>query len=118
MSHIANAWIPRLLGTLVAAFLALFALDSVAATRSVGESIAAVVIHLTPACIVLVAVILAWRRPLVGAFLFAGLAAGYAAIARRPDWIAVISGPLLIVATSFAWSGWCARRDSVLRARG
>ena len=111
-----STWVPRLLGTLVAAFLALFALDALTGTKDAAESVIAFVVHLTPACVVLVAVALAWHRPRVGAFLFTGLAVAYAAVARRPDWVAAISGPLLLVALAFEWSDWRAGHP-VLRAR-
>jgi len=94
-------WSPRVLGTLVALFLGLFALDAFAG--------GAFLVHLAPSFLVLTIVALAWHRSWVGAATFAVLAVGYALAVRRLDWILVISGPLLIVAAAFAWSGWNGR---------
>jgi glucose-6-phosphate-specific signal transduction histidine kinase len=100
------------LGTLVAAFLALFALDAFEGHRGLTEVLPALLVHLAPSLLVLAIVALAWHRSWVGAAMFAALAAGYALAVRRLDWILAISGPLLSVAAAFAWSGWYGREDA------
>ena len=48
---------------------------------------------------------LAWRSPLAGAVAFVGLALTYAITVRwRLGWIAVIAGPLVVVAVLFVLS--------------
>jgi hypothetical protein len=102
-------WSPRLLALLVAAFLGIFSLDAFSGRGASLAAFGAFLIHLAPAAIVVVVVALAWRRPWAGAVLFGGLAVFYALVARRTDWIVAISGPLLIVAASYVWSGWHGR---------
>ncbi|HTM26618.1 MAG TPA: hypothetical protein VL225_15580 [Vicinamibacterales bacterium] len=102
-------WAPRIAGIAMALFLALFALDAFNG-KSFIEAIPAFLIHLRPAFVVLVVVALSWRFPLIGTAGFTLLALGYAVMVRwRPDWIAVISGPLVLVALLFLAS-WRYRR--------
>lgn len=91
-------WAPRIAGIAMALFLSLFALDAFDG-RPFFTALPGFLIHLIPAFLVLAAVALAWRFPLIGALAFAGLALTYAITARwRLGWIAVIGGPLMLVA--------------------
>src|SRR6185369_16626144 len=96
-------WAPRILALLVAAFLGLFALDAFQDGNTLGQAAAALGIHLLPSFVLVAVVVLAWRRPMVGAWLFAAAALGYAFATGRghPDWIAVVSGPLLLTAVLY-----------------
>ena len=95
----ALVWAPRILGIAVALFIGVFALDAL------GEGPRAILLHLVPTFVLLLAVLLAWQRPWVGALVFSALAVVYAAtVPARPDWILVISGPLLVVGLLFLWS--------------
>jgi hypothetical protein len=98
-------WAPRILGIAVTLFLAVFALDAFDG-RSLAETLPAFAIHLVPAGVVGVVVAIAWRVPWFGTVALVALAAAYAATvpAGRLDWVAVISGPLLVVALLFALS--------------
>ena len=94
-------WAPRIAGVAVALFLALFALDAFNGQPFVN-ALPDFLIHLLPSLGVLAVVALAWRFPLVGAAAFAGLAVLYAVMVNgRPDWIAVVGGPLLVVGLLF-----------------
>ena len=94
-------WTPRLAGIAMALFLSLFALDAFDG-RPFLTALPGFLIHLIPAGLVLAAVALAWRLPLAGAVAFTGLAVAYAITARwRLGWIAVIGGPLIVVAALF-----------------
>ena len=89
--------------------MALFALDAFNG-KPLSEALPDFVIHLVPAAIVGLAVVIAWRYPLAGAIGFGGLAIGYALmVPNRPDWILSISGPLALVAVMFAISGAISR---------
>ena len=91
-------WAPRVLGLAVAGFLSLFALDVFSEGGNLRGLLLGFVIHLIPTWILLATVVLAWRRPWIGGVVFVGLAAAYALTTLgRPDWILVISGPLLLV---------------------
>ena len=94
-------WAPRLAGIGLALFFSLFAFERYNG-RSFAESLPASLIGLAPALIVLATVAAAWRHPFVGAGGFAVLALAYAAVTRgRLDWVAVIAGPLAVVAVLF-----------------
>jgi hypothetical protein len=91
-------WTPRILGIGIVLFLSLFALDAFDG-RPLFTVLPGFLIHLLPAFLVLAAVALAWRSPLTGAVAFVGLALTYAITVRwRLGWIAVIAGPLVVVA--------------------
>jgi hypothetical protein len=101
-------WSARILGICVSAFLALFALDAFAPHRTFVQSVPGLIVHLLPALLVLGIVAVSWRREWIGACAFTALAVGYALLARdRLDWVAAISGPLLIVGVLFflSWFG-------------
>jgi len=94
-------WTPRILGIVVALFLAAFALDSF------GEGIPALLVHLLPSVLLLSLVASTWRREWLGGSAFILLAAAYAVFAWRrdhADWALVISGPMLVVGLLFIWS--------------
>lgn len=99
-------WAPRVLAILTAIFVGLFALDAFGEGRSFWEGLAGFLIHLAPVYVLIAAVVLAWRRPWVGALVFLGLALLYAFAARtHPGWIVAISGPLAIVGVLYL-IGW------------
>ena len=107
-------WMPRLAGLAMVLFLSLFALDAFSHPASPGQALLAFAIHLAPAAAVAGVVAAAWRVPMLGAVLFTVLAAAYAAsVSDRPDWIAVISGPLAAIALLYALSAYASRRSVV-----
>jgi hypothetical protein len=102
-------WSARILGIALTLFLAMFALDARDAGDSVLQSLAKYAIHLLPAAVVLAIVVLAWRRAWIGGLAFIGLAVAYAMMVNfRLDWVALISGPLLMIGVLFLLS-WRAR---------
>jgi hypothetical protein len=96
-------WTPRAICIAYAVFLSMFALDVFGEGFGFWKTIQALLIHLGPTFIVLVVLAIAWRWEWVGAAGFAGLAMWYAEVAgrRHPDWVAVIAGPLLVIAALF-----------------
>jgi hypothetical protein len=98
-------WSPRLLGVAISVFLGLFALDAFEPGKPPARAFTDVALHLVPALGVLAIVVLSWDRPWLGGAAFVLLAIAYAGAARfRPDWVLVISGPLLLVGLLFLWS--------------
>ena len=111
-------WAPRLAGIGLALFLSLFAFERFDG-RSFTESLPASLIGLAPALIVLATVAAGWRYPFVGAGGFGLLALAYAVMTPgRLDWIAVISGPLAIVAVLFLLSWRSGYRRGAATAGG
>lgn len=94
-------WGPRISGMLIAVFLSLFALDAFNG-RPFLEALPAFAIHLIPSFLVLGVVAMAWQFEWIGAIGFVTLAVIYAVrVHGRIDWIAVISGPLILVGVLF-----------------
>jgi hypothetical protein len=97
-------WAPRIAGTAISIFFALFALDAFDGTPLLA-ALPGFLVHLLPSVLVLGAVVIGWRNPLIGAAALTALAVRYAIAVRwRPGWIAFIGGPLLIVAALFVVS--------------
>jgi hypothetical protein len=111
-------WVARLAGLGISLFLALFALDAFDG-RPLGQALPAFAIHLGPAALCAAVVAIGWRVWWAGALGFAGLAAAYAASVyrfgpgARLDWIAVISGPLMVVALLYLLAGLRGPRASL-----
>ena len=104
-------WAPRFLTFALALFLAMFAADVFGEGLSVGQTIAALLIHLIPTWIVLLVLAAAWRHEWVGGVLFPALAIAYFALTRgQMHWTAylMLSGPLLLIGLLFWWS-WSER---------
>ena len=102
-------WAPRVLGILFAMFLSLFALDVFEEGYGFWGTTFALLMHLVPVYLVLIAVLVAWRWEPVGALLYAALGVAYLVLAwGRFHWsvYVVISGPLFLLATMLVvdWS--------------
>jgi hypothetical protein len=96
-------WIPRVAAAAVALFFSVFALDAI------NEGVVEFLRHLVPPFALLLVAALAWRYEWVGAIAFFGLAVLYALVARRWDWILVISGPLAMVGFLYLAAWWVRR---------
>jgi len=110
-------WTPRVLCILFAMFLSLFALDVFSEGYGFWETILALLIHLVPVYIVVIVLVIAWRREWVGAILFIALAVFYLAWSwGRFHWSAYlgISGPLVLIGVLFLFN-WIYRAQ--LRTR-
>ena len=92
-------WSPRLLSVAFVLFLSLFALDVF--TGELGwHLMISFLIHLIPAFVLLVAVAIAWKYDLVGAFIFIGFGLWYswsAGFDKPWSWYAAIALPPIIV---------------------
>ena len=95
-------WIPRVLCILFAMFLSMFALDVFSEGYGFGETILALLVHLVPTYVVVIALVIAWRWEGVGAILFTALALFYLVTSRGESWI--ISGPLFLVGVLFVFN--------------
>ena len=97
-------WTPRALGILFAVFLSVFALDVFGECHGFWKTILALLVHLVPSGIILVAVAIAWRWEWIGGLMFIGLGALYLLLAGgRFHWsvYAMIAGPLFLVGVLF-----------------
>jgi hypothetical protein len=97
-------WTPRVLCILMAAFLGLFSFDVFEGGGSFGEQILGFLIHNIPVYVVVIVLIVAWKREWVGGIAFLGLAALYMVLTRlNQHWsaYAVISGGLVVISILF-----------------
>ena len=104
-------WLPRMLGIAFAIFISLFALDVFSERLGFWNTALALIMHLIPTALVVVALVLAWKWEWIGAVLFGGLGLFYALTTREhPDWILLISGPLFLIALLFLLN-WLKRAE-------
>lgn len=106
-------WTPRSLGILFALFVSVFALDVFGAGYSAGRTFVALLMHLIPTALVVVALVVGWRREWLGAILFAALGLWYVILVWGDmHWSAyvLISSPLFLIAALFL-AGWLSHRD-------
>jgi len=95
------------LAILFAVFLSLFAMDVFKEGYGFWRTALALLIHLGPVYIVIIALIIAWRWEWAGAILFVGLAVFYLVWSwGRFHWgaYAGISGPLALVGVLFLFN--------------
>ena len=99
-------WTPRILTIMFAGFMGLFATDVFTEEGSFIRVLGSFAIHLIPAIIIVVILVLSWKREWIGGLAFLILAIAYALYARQYLlWILIISLPLLIIGLLFlfAW---------------
>jgi hypothetical protein len=99
-------WTPRILTIVFAGFMALFASDVFAEEGDFIRALGSFAMHLIPACIIVVILVLSWKRDWIGGLAFLILAIAYTLYARQYLlWILMISLPLLIIGMLFlfAW---------------
>lgn len=101
-------WTPRVLGILFALFVSLFALDVFGQGYGFWRTVAALLVHLIPVYVLLIAVAIGWRWEWAGALLFAGFGLWYLSLSWGPfPLIAVlaaawpIAAPALLVGLFF-----------------
>ena len=110
-------WTPRVLCILLAMFLSVFALDVFGEGYGFWQTIGALLLHLVPVYIVVIALVIAWRWEWVGAILFIASALFYLVwFWGRFHWSAYlgISGPLVLLGLLFLFN-WIYRAQ--LRTR-
>jgi hypothetical protein len=102
------------LGLLFAIFISLFALDVFMEGYSFWETIWALLMHLIPTAIFLLALAIAWRWEWIGGVLFILLGILYIVLFWEPDgWevYLIISGPLFLLGTLFLLDGFIKREN-------
>jgi hypothetical protein len=96
-------WAPRVLGVLYAIFISLFALDIFSEGYTFTETLVGLFMHLLPTLAVVVLLLVAWRRPLIGGALFVLMAGAFVFFFRGNDIVGylIISGPLFLIGILF-----------------
>ena len=70
-------WAPRFLCILFAVFVSLFALDVFGEGYGFWQTLGALLIHLIPTAVIVIALVISWRWEWLGAVLFIGMAVFY-----------------------------------------
>ena len=100
-------WTPRLLCLLFAIFISIFAFDVFEGHTGFWRTTLALFMHLTPTFVILIVLVISWRREWVGGILY--IAIGVLAILRLwgngPWWIyLILTGPLFLVGILFLFN--------------
>ncbi len=106
-------WAPRLAALLIIFFVTLFSLDVFGENGTFLEQIGAFLIHSLPSIAMILLLIFAWRRPVVGfiAFLIAGLFfLRFVILGHDLGHFLLFSGPLLLISALF-YADWRWRPD-------
>lgn len=101
-------WAPRAAAILIIFFISLFSLDAFEAGRPVLEQVGAFIIHSLPSIVMILLLVIAWRRPAVGfaAFLVAGIFfLRFVIFNFDPAHFLLFSGPLLLISALF-YADW------------
>jgi hypothetical protein len=107
-------WSPRLLGFGESLYLGKFALAACVGEQPMTDKIADFLVHLTPSLLVLLTVLLSWRRFWIGALVFTGLAVYYALTTlHRMDWVLAISTPLIGIGLLYALNWWRGKNEQL-----
>lgn len=70
-------WTPRVLAIIFTAFLSIFALDVFGEGYSFLETLVALFMHLVPTFILIILLVIAWKKELVGGILFLCVGAAF-----------------------------------------
>ncbi|TAH41210.1 MAG: hypothetical protein EYC69_09570 [Bacteroidetes bacterium] len=64
------SWIPRILTMLIILFISMFALDAFSPELNLWQQLSDFVMHLIPSFLLVILLIIAWKRELIGGILF------------------------------------------------
>lgn len=106
-------WAPRILTILFAIFISMFAFDVFGENGGFWKTMLAFLIHLIPTFIIIITLIIAWKKEWVGTVLFLGLSVWYIIMAygKFPLMTYVlICGPMILIAVLFLIS-WIYRKE-------
>ncbi|MHB8830991.1 MAG: DUF7670 domain-containing protein [Patescibacteria group bacterium] len=114
-------WAPRILSILFILFLAMFSLDIFEGNYGFWGTILGLFMHNIPSLVLLLVLIIAWKRELVGAtvFFLAGLAYIVSVVSRSQfepyviSYSFIIAGPAFVIAALFL-IGWQRKRKTTI----
>jgi hypothetical protein len=104
-------WTPRILSILFILFLAMFSLDVITPEASFGDIVLGLLIHNIPVFILIIILIIAWKKEIVGAIAFFIAGMVYTAFTifnlikdfhwYYLSWILTIAGPAFLIGILF-----------------
>ena len=116
-------WIPRILCILSILFVSLFAFDSFEPGRTIWQQLGAFIIHLIPSFILLLMLIVAWKREYAGGIIFILTGIGFSPFIFSHNYamnhsvwmslsvILLITFPFVVVGILFVISHFCKKKD-------
>ena len=106
-------WTPRVLSIAFAVFISLFALDVFGEGYSFWKAVLALVIHLIPTYLVIIATLIAWKWGLLGGSMFIALGLFYVFMTRGRAHLSVpiITAPLILIGGMFILNRLTKKRD-------
>ena len=107
-------WTPRFLCIFIAGFLSKLALDVFGEGFGLWQTIGALLLHLSPTFIVVIALVIAWRWEWLGAALFGGLGVFFVVLSWERLSYLIMAGPLVLIGVLFLFN-WIYRAQ--LRTR-
>jgi hypothetical protein len=110
-------WAPRVLTIFLAAFLMVFSLDVFDGQKSFWQTALALLMHNLPSIVLLLVLILAWRKEWTGAVIYSIFGLVYLVTnLGRMHWSAfvLITGPLVLIGLLFLLAWYKARRTESL----
>jgi hypothetical protein len=109
-------WTPRVLGILLALLMSVVSMDVFDEGYGFWETIGALLLHLIPAFIAVIALAIAWRRERIGGFIFIAMALFLAvpALARSSGGMFILPGLLLVTGVLFLFN-WKYRAELLTR---
>ena len=96
-------WVPRILAVIFILFISVFALDAFGEGIPFLQGLVGFLIHLVPTYILIAALLLALKKPLLGGILFVCAGLFYIIFANEMDWLtyALIAGPAILIGSLF-----------------
>jgi hypothetical protein len=111
-------WLPRVSCILVIAFTSLFALDVFGEGYDLLDTVVALFFHLLPQIIILIALLLAWKRPRIGGVLFILLSIASLVFYGKPIFSPahlIMTAPILLIGILFLIDSWQVQENKQVR---
>ena len=114
--------LPRTLGIIFIVFVSLFSLDIFDLGYGIWFTFGALMIHLIPSVILLVLLLIAWKKPRLGGWLYLASAVLFIgwylfSISHKTAWVAlnltILAGPILIIGFIFLFQAWYYKKHHI-----
>ncbi len=94
-------WLPRILSIIFILFLMMFSLDIFDLGLDIWGTIVGLFMHNIPALILLIVLIISWKREIVGGIVFILAGGAYIILTRGESWSLIIAGPAFLIGILF-----------------
>ena len=122
-------WTPRVLGILAILFVSLFALDAFDNKLTFWQQISGFIIHLIPSFILLVFLLFAWKKELIGGIIFVLIGVGFSPFIYKHNFamnnsvstsllvLLTITFPFILVGILFIISHFLKKKKPILKIK-